>query len=266
MSHALRVRPALAALRARTSRPGARPASLAAAALLAALGGCRGSAPGTAPAAPATPRPEKPQVAQLGPVPASAPRPLAVFATRAVAVYPAQRLLPGDPLGWATRFPDPVAVLASFDEELRFALADRTGLGAWKWPADLERLARRARPVRIQLRDLPVDPLQGKVGEAQRTVPAGVAESMRLVLGFTDARWGFLPVHLRFVPVPPNVSGAGDPAAPVPQRAVLRVALVDARTGEVGFLGEVVGDPFPAWSPAVLASLAGRVADQFLAP
>ena len=64
-----------------------------------------------------------------------------------------------------------------------------------------------------------------------------------------------MPVELRFEQ---DKSGQGI--------AVLRLALLDGRLGEVRWVGEVKSDPSPTLSRAVLASLAGRIADLITTP
>lgn len=223
---------------------------LAAALPLLGAGGCQGTRPpGTEPPVTAAPTP-KDRTPQLGAVLPGAPRPLAPFATRPLAIYPLQRIAPGDSLGWAAR-----AATAAFDDELRFALAGRTGLSAWRGLADVERAAKRATPYSPTLRDLPVEALVGRLDDRNRWVPATVAESVRILSGLVDVRWVLLPAQLRFVPAPEGG-----------QLASVRLVLVDVRTGEIAAAADVRGEPATAWSPAVIAGLAGRVADQFVAP
>jgi hypothetical protein len=179
---------------------------------------------------------------------------MAAWATRPVAVYPLQRVAPADSAGWAAAIPDVSAALQAFDDELRFAFGQRRGLSEWKQVPDLERAARRAVPFAPALRDLPVDGLVAKLDERLRSVPGGLAESIRKISGLTDVRWALVPAQVKFVPAPGG------------QRAVVRVLLVDARTGEIGYAADVLGEVSPTWAPVVLASAAQRVADQFVAP
>ena len=50
------------------------------------------------------------------------------------------------------------------------------------------------------------------------------------------------------------------------ERAVLRLVLVDARTTEFMWIGEVQSDPAATFGPAVLASLASHFADLVISP
>lgn len=221
---------------------------------LSAIPACGGARPAD-PDKPAAPKaPPKDNTPQLGAVAAGSARPLGTWATRPTAVYPLQRLAPGDSAGWTAAIADPAALQRAFDDELRFALEQRRGIPEWKQLPDLERAARRATPFSPALRDLPVEPLTGKLDERLRTVPAPLAESIRMLSGFTGIRWALVPAQLKFVPAPGG------------QRASVRIVLVDARTGEIGFAADVLGEPAAAFGPGVVASVAQRVADQFVAP
>lgn len=225
------------------------------AALGATLGACGGSPAAESAPKPAAPKaPPKDDTPQLGAVAANAPRPMAAWATRPTGVYPLQRIAPADSAGWAAAIPDVAAAMQAFDDELRFALTQRRGLSEWKQLPDLERAARRAVPFSPVLRDLPVEALVGKLDERLRSVPGSLAESIRKISGLTDVRWALVPAQVKFV------------AAAGGQRAVVRVLLIDARTGEIGFAADVLGEVAPSWAPVVLASVAQRVADQFVAP
>jgi hypothetical protein len=69
----------------------------------------------------------------------------------------------------------------------------------------------------------------------------------------TDARLVLLPVELRF-----EIDDAR-------MRGVLRIALLDPRAAEARWVGDVKGDL--AADPArALASVAGKIADLFVAP
>jgi hypothetical protein len=218
---------------------------------LAACGGSRHADPDK-PAAPK--RAPKDNTPQLGAVAPGGVRPMGPWATRPVAVYALQRLAPNDSAGWTSAIADPPALQRAFDDELRFAFEQRRGLPEWKQLPDLERAARRATPFSPMLRDLPVEALVGRLDERLRTVPAPLAESIRMIGGLTGTRWALVPAQLKFLPAPGG------------QRAVVRVLLVDGRSGEIGFAADVLGEPAAAFGPTVVASVAQRIADQFVAP
>jgi hypothetical protein len=64
-----------------------------------------------------------------------------------------------------------------------------------------------------------------------------------------------LPVELRFEK---DKSGQGI--------AILRLAVLDGRLGEVRYVSEVRSDPSPTFSRALLASVASKIADLVTAP
>ena len=72
------------------------------------------------------------------------------------------------------------------------------------------------------------------------------------------ARAVLVPVELRFEKV--------DKIAPDQGVAVLKVALLDGRLGDVRWIGSVRSDPAPALSRAVLTSLAAHFADLVTTP
>jgi hypothetical protein len=183
-------------------------------------------------------------------------RPLGPFAAQAVAVYPAQRFATVDSTGWTSRIADGRAALAALDDELAFAFRDRRGLGAWRFARDVVRLASAGGgPYATVVTDLPVEPLTGPVTEQMRRIPPTLGAPLRTVGAVTDTRYALLPVQVRFERVGDGIG-----------RAVLRAAFVDVRSGQAAWIGDVAGDPSPAWTPAVFASLAQRFADLVLAP
>jgi hypothetical protein len=181
-----------------------------------------------------------------------------MFASRPVLIYPVQRVLEGDSLGWAASIPDRRAYLADFDAEFAFAMNDRQGLRAWKTLEAVDRAVKRVGPYAPEIREMPVSSLIGKIGEKERVLPASLADPMRAVSGFIEARWALLPVAIRFERVGPATSTAG--------RAVLRVAFIDTRAGEVGWIGDIASDTASSMSPKLLASVAQKLADQIVAP
>ena len=126
----------------------------------------------------------------------------------------------------------------------------------WTWPADLVR-ASKGNPTYA------VDPYA--LGASVLRAP-GVASGMRLgdplatqlrtmVALQEDARAVIIPVELRF-----------DRTAAGPGVAVLRVALLDGRLGDVRWIGTVRSDTASSYSRAVLASVAAHLADLITAP
>jgi hypothetical protein len=70
------------------------------------------------------------------------------------------------------------------------------------------------------------------------------------MIALHDARMVLLPVELRF---DRDKAGQGI--------AVLRAVLVDARIGDIRWVGEASSDPAPTFSRALLSNVAGHFAD-----
>jgi hypothetical protein len=180
-------------------------------------------------------------------------RPLAAFAAQRVAVAPAQRLRLADSVAWGGQVSSPREYLGALDSAFSAALTAR-GMGtAWALPADVVRAAKRNAVYAADPHALAVGALVPR-----RTPPVDVTEplatQLRTLVALADARYAFVPVELRFEKGP----GAG--------RAVVHVALVDARSAEVTWSGDVAGDTASTLSPALAASAAVKVADLIVAP
>ena len=183
--------------------------------------------------------------------------PLAALGGERVVLVPSQRLREAGTLGWTSAAAQPREYLASLDDEIAAALAER-GVGrTWVMPADVARSARRNPTYSTDPYALAVGPLEPGRRAPPRDAPLAepLASELRAIVALGDARYVIVPVELRFE----RLSGAG--ADTTAGRAVLRVALVDARASQVRWLGEVASDPAPAFSLALAAGVASRLAD-----
>jgi hypothetical protein len=151
----------------------------------------------------------------------------------------------------------PREYLATLDAEIAAALAER-GVGTgWVMPADIVRSARRNPTYSTDPYALTVAVLEPGHKAPARDAPLSepLASQLRTITALGDARYVLVPVELRFE----RLSGAGvDTTA---GHAVLRLALVDARASQVRWLGDVPSDPSSAFSPALAAGVASRLAD-----
>lgn len=182
-------------------------------------------------------------------------RPLAPFASRPLALLPAQFLNPADSLGFTAQVGDASAYLAKLDEEIEFALASRKTAKQWQGPRVLTRRMRANGPYGVDVSDVGTSPLRDPTFDVQGTLPDPLATNLRnLVALGGEARYVLIPYELRFA----GPKGAG--------RAILKLALVDARSARLAWLGAVASDPAPRLSGALVASLAERVADLVAAP
>jgi hypothetical protein len=193
------------------------------------------------------------------PEPAAPPapvRPLTALMTQQVVVAPTQMLRETDALGWTAQVPRSRELLRALDDSIRAELAARGVDRQWVFPDALERASKlnptyAVDPYRLDARGLTSpsvaagDRVGGSLATQLRTLVA-LQESARAVL---------LPVVLRFDRVP---SGEGT--------AVLHVAVIDARMGDIRWIGDVRSDSSPTFSRALLSSLAAHLADLISAP
>jgi hypothetical protein len=184
------------------------------------------------------------------------PRPLAAYATRRVIVVPTHYLRPADTLGWASRISDSRDYLANVDAEIAFALGERGIKNRWVFPPALAESAKRNTTFAPDPYDLAAQWLRPPMAKAPEQLLEPLASELRsLVALHEDARYVLFPVEIRFAP-----AGGGQ------GRAVLRVAVLDARMSRITWMGDVLSDPSAAFSPALAASVAGHLADLVAAP
>ncbi|MEP7381957.1 MAG: hypothetical protein ABI910_09740 [Gemmatimonadota bacterium] len=205
---------------------------------LAACGGGQAAPPATA-AAPAG-------------MPAASSGQLARFAGLKVMVLPTQGVVATDSLGWRRSAGGDKSVLAALDSALADSLSGR-GLGAlWIFPPALRRSVGRNPTYLSDLSAMrALDAVRVALRKRDDPLTEPFASQLRALAGVSDARYAFIPLEIRFEPILPGTSG----------RAALRSALVDARLAQLVWVGDVMGDPSPAFGPGVIASLAQRVAD-----
>ena len=188
--------------------------------------------------------------------PAPKVRPLAALAAQQVILTPTYTLRDSDLLGWTTRIARSRDYLKSFDTILESELTAR-GLGSqWIFPPALMR-ARKANPsYSVDPYALGAAPLRSPdiIGGTRLTEPLGM--QLRTMVALQEsARAVLLPVELRF---DKDTTGRGV--------AVLRLALIDGRLGEVRWIGDVRSAPSTTFNTALLTSLATKVADMITAP
>ncbi|MEO8563152.1 MAG: hypothetical protein ABI601_13800 [bacterium] len=189
------------------------------------------------------------------PAPAPTARPLAALAAQHVIVAPTYRLRETDPLGWTAQIPRSREYLKSLDDEIAYALGERGLKTQWVWPADLLKSMRGNPTYAIDPYTLAADPLRNPDMNAGAKLSDPLATQLRTMIALQDARAVMLPVELRFEK---DRSGQGI--------AVLRLAVLDGRLGEVRYVSDVRSDPSPTFSRGLLASVANKVADLVTAP
>jgi hypothetical protein len=223
---------------------------------LAIAAGCARSTSTPAPAAPpdpattATAAPQSPSGEQQG----QARAPLARLASEALVVLPAQGLRMTVP-GWSEHVGDPRAFLASLDDEIAFAMRERSLRGKWAFPPDLARSARRNPTYAVDPYTIAIDHLAPVEKDAEKIIAEPLSGQLRAFAGLFSARYAFIPVDVR---LSPDSSGGG--------RATVHLVVVDTRSAKLTWKGDVTGDVARTFSPAIAAGLAGRIADLFITP
>jgi hypothetical protein len=176
--------------------------------------------------------------------------PLASLAGQRVVVAPTYRMRESDALGWTAQIPRSREFLRTLDDEIATELAARGLKTQWVYPADLVRARRGSPTYAVDPYALAADPLRNPNVGAGAKIGDPLVTQLRTMIAMHDSRAVLLPVDLRF---DKDKSGQGI--------AVLRVALIDGRLGEVRWAGDVSSDPSPTFSRALLASLASHFAD-----
>ena len=183
-------------------------------------------------------------------------RPLGQLAAQRVIVTPAFSLVTTDALGWNAQIPKSREYLRVLDDEIASVLAERGLKSQWIYPADLVRAMKGSPTYAVDPYTLGVGVLRGSSVVSGTRLGDPLATQLRTMIALQDdARAVIVPVELRFEK---EKSGQGS--------AVLRVALLDGRLGDVRWIGSVRSDPADKLSRAVLASLSAHLADLITAP
>jgi hypothetical protein len=191
------------------------------------------------------------------PAPLAGPvRPLASLVGQQVIVAPVNRLREADALGWTQQIPRSREFMRAFDTALETELGAR-GLGSrWVYPVALERAARSNPSHAVDPYALALAPLRAPDAAPGRRLADPLASQLRTMIALQEsARVIVIPVELWF-----------DRLADGRGAAVLRLAVVDGRTTEIRWLGDVRSDPTSTFSRELLTSLAARTADLIAAP
>ena len=189
------------------------------------------------------------------PSPDPAAHSLSGLAGQTIVVLPsyASRVMPG--LEWARAVGRPVDIQRTLDADIAAALDER-GLGkTWIFPAQLQQSYKRNTPYATDPYVLAEEPLRSPSLTTDSRLPEPLASQLRtLVALHEDARLILAPVEVRF-----EKAGRGG-------RGVLRIVLIDPRFSTVSWIGELASDTAPAFTPAISASIAAKLANVIAAP
>jgi hypothetical protein len=191
-------------------------------------------------------------IVACGGPPKTAPEPaehsLANLAAQHIALLPtyAVRVVAGLPWKSAAR---PTELQKLLDADIVAAFDERGIRKAWIFPADLERSARQNPTLSADPYGIAAEPLRSPTLEIEQRLPEPLASQLRTIVALhDDVRYAFVPVELRL-----EKAGTGG-------RGVLRLVLIDARKQAVAWIGEFSSDTLDAYSPAVTAAIASKLA------
>jgi hypothetical protein len=183
-------------------------------------------------------------------------RPLSGLVAQQVIVAPVNRLRETDPLGWAQQIPRSREFMRAFDDALETELGARGLKSRWVYPAALVQAGRSNPSYSVDPYTLAAAPLLVPNAVAGTRLADPLATQLRTMIALQEsARAVLIPVELRF-----ERTGDGQGVA------VVRLALVDGRVGEIRWIGDVRSAPSPTFSRAVLTSLVAHTADLIAAP
>jgi hypothetical protein len=183
-------------------------------------------------------------------------RPLSALVSQQVIVAPLNGLREGDALGWGQQIPRSREFMRSFDAALAAELGARGLATRWVYPEALVRAGRNNPSYSIDPYALAVGSLRGPGVATGARLGDPLATQLRTMIALQElARAVLIPVELRF---DKTLEGQGI--------AVLRLALVDGRLGEVRWIGDVRSAPSATFSRELLTSVAAHSADLFAAP
>ena len=178
--------------------------------------------------------------------------PLSPMASQRVMVLPVQ-LLRADSGAWVdqTKWEK---FRRELDDSIASAIANR-GIGkAWVYPADVVRIAKRNPGYVGDPYAMGVQPMRAVRYRIGDPIPDLFNNNLRLLIGIADTRYVLLPLEVYFA------------RKDAQQIAVMRLVMVDGRGGTFVWMGEIGTDPAMAMSPALINTLAARVADLVVAP
>lgn len=188
-----------------------------------------------------------------------------------VVLLPVQSAVPLPSGAWPAGASSRGALLEQVNAEIQFAF-DELGPGAAEWhtPQEIVDLAARNPTLNVEPRRVAASLLQSTV-KGDR-IPAPLHGQLRRISSLFDTRYMMIPLTLGWeadstatagdsTPSPDSAAGPGGPEARTTGRAALDMALVDIRRGLVMWRGTLHGERAPRDSPALLATLAARLAE-----
>jgi hypothetical protein len=169
-------------------------------------------------------------------------------------VTPTATVRTADSLGWVRQLAGAREAARRLDTSIVAALDARGLASRWILPPELVRAYERNRSYAADPYSLIVDQVRAVKFKTGDRYGEPLSSQLRTMIALhEDSRFVLLPVELRF-----ERQGAVG-------RAVLRIALLDPRSVEAKWIGDVKGEAVA--NPALaMASVAARLADLFAAP
>ncbi len=189
-----------------------------------------------------------------------------------VVMLPVQSAVPLPSGAWPAGASSRRALLEQANAEIHFAFEELgTGADDWHTPREIVDLAARNPTLNVEPRSVAASLLQG-AAKGDR-VPAPLHGQLRRISALFDTRYMMIPLALGWDPDSTTAStgdtaasadsaaGPGASEARTTGRAALDMALVDIRRGLVMWRGTLYGERAARDSPAILATLAARLAE-----
>ena len=143
----------------------------------------------------------------------------------------------------------PADIERQMDADIVAAMEERGLKRNWIFPERLAQTARRNSTYATDPYAFAEEPLRAPSLPYDRPLPEPLASQIRTLVAFEqDVRLVLAPVELRL-----EKAGTGG-------RGVLHLVLIDARTSQPQWIGDIPGDTVSAYGPKVTASIAARLA------
>ena len=189
-----------------------------------------------------------------GPPPDAVLPALSVFAGQRLIVTPTASVRAPDSLGWVRQLAGARETARRLDTSIVSALESRGLTARWLLPPDLVRSYERNRMYAADPYALVVDQLRPRRFKTGDRFGEPLSSQLRTMIALhEDTRYVLLPVELRF-------EGQGASG-----RAIVRLALLDPRSAEAKWIGDVTGDA-AASAALAMQSVATHLANLFVAP
>ncbi len=186
--------------------------------------------------------------------PPAVKRPLEGLVQQHIMVLPVQYLTFADSLGWAERIPSVQEYLATLDDELTFALGERGVKTRWTFAEAITRSVKRNPELGVDPHAISAEQVRMGSRPDNWQLHEPLASQVRSLVALSEARYVLFPVEVRVT----SARGIGS--------ATLHVVLIDARLAQVQWAGDVHGRGATAFTPALAADLASRLADLVAPP